>query len=333
MPMFPLLRVRLTLILLFGLPAATRADLYCPQPHVNLGEVRGGVQLAHSFRLVNRGNRPVMITELRPGCGCLKPKVRQLFHAPGAESLLLVEGNTLGQAAGPHTWKLDVFHCTEGGEVEQLTLQVSAFVVTEMTIQPASLTLFIQGAASEEVVLTDLRDRPLNLVAVRTSSPHMQAVAASPSRNAQGRQQYRIRVEVAASLPEGRHEESLEIYTDDALYRHLTVPVIVIKRAPSRLSAQPERVRWNPASAQPLPARQVRIRDRDDEKVVVERVTSDHAAVHCRWASGPDNQATVRIEVDRSRLGEAPLETAVQVYVSSPVREVVVVPVAVAKED
>src|SRR5690242_17786480 len=158
-------------------PAAA-AGLHVLEPAVDAGEVRSGAPLAHRFAFVNDGPAPVVLTEVRAGCGCLTPRLEPagtaLPHAylPGERGALLVDINTLDQAPGPHTWHVTVRYRTTD-EDHEADLQLSGRVVTEVAVRPASLTLFADAAVGHEIVLTDLRSHPLAVTAVRGSAPQV----------------------------------------------------------------------------------------------------------------------------------------------------------------
>ena len=48
-------------------------------------------------------------------------------------------------------------------------------LATEVTLQPAALTLIADGPVSQEVLLTDLRSNPLTLRGLTTSAPYLRA--------------------------------------------------------------------------------------------------------------------------------------------------------------
>src|SRR5262249_22627810 len=231
----------LTAAVLAGMPSAARADLRFLGPVVDVGEVRSGVPLSHPFAFVNDGPGVAEITEVRPGCGCLMPRLPQRRVGPGEHGVVHADLNTLGQSAGPHTWRLHVrYRCGPAeGEAE---LTVTARVVTEVTVQPAALTVFAGGAVSQEVVLTELRPQPLTVTEVRASSPRPQCRRGEPGRDALGNWCRAVQVAVAEDCPEGRHDEFLDLYTTDPSYRHLRVPVTVVKRLRSRLAVTPGEV-------------------------------------------------------------------------------------------
>ena len=56
-------------------PKPVRAELECTQPVVDKGEVKSGQPFSHRFTIANRGPGVVEITDVRPSCGCLGPKL------------------------------------------------------------------------------------------------------------------------------------------------------------------------------------------------------------------------------------------------------------------
>jgi hypothetical protein len=98
----------------------------------------------------------------------------------------------------------------------------------------------------------------------------------------------------------------------------------VIKRDGNSCVATPSEVEL---SAGP---RLVRLADHQGRGVVVESVQSDDPAVACPWAPGPENQATLKMELDRSRWNGEGLDTQVRVQMSRPVREILTIRVRVA---
>jgi hypothetical protein len=311
--------------MLLATPAA-RADLRFAQPRADAGQVFCGAALTHSFAFVNQGPEPVTITDLRASCGCTTPCLSQRTSQPGEPGELRLDVNTLSQAPGPHTWRVQV--CARSGDTStEATLELTATVVTEVRVEPAAVTVFTDGAVGQEVVVTDLRPQPFSVIAVRATAAALTPRLGDAYRDADGHWARKIQVDVAGDCPEGRHEEVLGIYTDDARYRELQVPVTIIKRPRTQLSATPSQVMLTAPPGQPVPARIVLVRDRDNQPVVVDRVEADDPAVVCHWAAGPDAMATVKIQVDRHRVATDGLHTLVHVHISKPVEQTLSIPV------
>src|SRR5690242_14036864 len=115
------------LLLLLGVTRAG-AELECPQPHFDKGEVRSGVPLSHTFRITNQGPEVIEITDVRPSCGCLAPELRQRRLQPGESSELLLEVNTLTQPAGANNWRVTLRY-QMGREQRELPLFLAARIV------------------------------------------------------------------------------------------------------------------------------------------------------------------------------------------------------------
>lgn len=312
-----------------ALTPALRAELRFTQPVVNVGVVRTGTALAQRFSFVNAGARPVEITDAKTDCGCLVPKLDKRTFQPGEEGELRVEVNTLSQPAGPHTWTVHVRGTTDGVAFE-MPLQLSAELLTEITVQPPLLAVFTNQAVSHEIRVTDQRPKALTVTAVRASSERLRPRVVDLCRDEKGRQVTKIRLDVSADYADGRHDEAIAIYTDDPAYPELRVPVTVVKRSKQRLAATPAEVTLVAAKGQPIPSRIVLIRDNEGQGVVVEKVAADDPAVVCKWAAGPDALATVKLAVDRGKLRGDTLQTNVHVYLSQPRPDVLTIPLRLA---
>jgi hypothetical protein len=298
---------------------AARAELRFDATSVNLGEIRAGVPLAHQFRLANAGAGAIEITEVRPGCGCLKPKLTHLRYSPGERGDIAFEVHTLGQAAGPHTWQMTVYY-RDGEQLREQVLQVTADVVTEVSVQPAAVTLVGDGPLAHELTLTDLRPRPLAVTGVETTAPWLTARPGALRPDAFGHHTAKVALEVGPACPVGRHAETVVLRTDDALYAELKVTVTVVKREARRVSVTPGEVVLGDVP------RLVRLADAQGQPVVVESVSCDQPGVKCQAAQGPDNQATVRVQLDRAAAAPSGQAT-VRVQLSGPVREVMTIAV------
>jgi hypothetical protein len=303
-----------------------RADLHFPEPVADAGTVQSGAALVRRFSCINRGTDTAEITELRPSCGCVTPRLGRWHVKPGEEVGLDLDVNTLSQEPGEHTWSLQVqYRCD--GETRSCTLRLSARIVTEVSVQPAALTVFAGQAVAHELTLTDQRPHPLEIAEVRTSSPRLQGRVTGQSRDGGGHRVRTVSLEVDADYPEGRHEEVVDILTDDPDYRDLKVPVTVVKRARQRLAASPDQVTLRAPAGQAMPSRLVVVRDGGNEPVVVEGVETDDPALVCQWASGPNRLATVRIGVRREAVTAGEAHGVVRVHISKPVRETLTIPV------
>jgi hypothetical protein len=211
------------------LPAAANADLQFEKHRVDVGDVHASLPIRYQFAFVNNGSSTVEIVEVRPSCGCLKPSLKERTFAPAQKGEIPLEIHTLGQAAGPHDWQLTVIY-RDGDKTCQQVMQVTATVVTEVSVQPSSLTVVTSGAIAHELLIADQRPAPLKIVRIESTSPNVKAVAQPLTASDFGGFSAKIKVTVTEEMSTGRHEETLVIYTDDPVYGELRVPVTVVKQ-------------------------------------------------------------------------------------------------------
>ncbi len=301
-----------------------RAELRCDEPTVDLGRVKAGQPVTHRFTLINRGPEAVEITNVQPGCGCLRPQLAERRLRPGDAAVLLIGVNTLTTPAGPNAWRVEVFY-TAAGKPSQLTVVLHATVVTEITVRPAALILHTSSCVGHDVTVSDGRPHPLAITSVRTTAPLLQASLREPRRDDDGSLVQTVHVEVSGGFPEGRHDETVQIFTADPEYPVLRVPVTVVKESRAAVSASPAEVTFEGAG--PLPARVVLLRGSDGLAVEVASVECSEPCVHCTFAKGPGDMATLRVRVDRARVPPDGLHATLRVHLASPSGGEAVLPV------
>jgi hypothetical protein len=309
-----------------------RADLRFEAPFAQVGTVRAGPLLVHRFACINDGADPVEITGTRGSCGCLKPHLSRTTVPPGERAEVVLEVNTLSQAAGPHTWTVRVTY-QSGNTTFEIPLQLSARLVTELMVQPASLVIFADRSTSHQVVITDSRPQPLAVTAVRASSPKLDAQATEPVQDGRGRWVRAITLRIADDYPDGRHDEVLQVFSDDPAYRTIGIPVTVIRRSQEHVTVSPSAVQLTAAKGQPFPARVILIRANGDEGVQIESVLTDDPAVTCQWAQGPGVMATLKVRVNHEFVHGHSLHSTVTVHLRRPAPEVLTIPVTCTEQE
>ncbi len=306
--------------------SAARAELHCEQPAVKTGEVRSGTALTHRFALINNGTETIEILDIKPSCGCLTPRTDRRVYAPGARGNLLLEINTLTQAAGPQSWRATVRY-REGREERELELQLAATIVTEVSINPPTLVLYTSSAIAHELTLTDRRARPMQVTSVEPSSPQLRARLGEWKHNDDGQNVRTVALEVLPDFPEGRHDEVIQIFTSDPEYRELKIPVTIVKRPKQTVSASPDVLAVSSAAGEPIPSRIVLLRAPDDLDVLVERVECDTPAVSWQTSAGPGHRATLKIQIDRTKVAGDALKANFRVVLKQPAGQTVTVPI------
>ncbi len=301
-----------------------RADLRCAEAVVSLGSVKAGQPLSRRFTLINAGHDEVQITAVQPSCGCLKPRLEERRLRPGDSAVLVLEVNTLTAPAGPNSWRVQTMY-TAGGQLLEITVELRATVVSEITVQPAALVLQTESSLGSDIVLTDARSTPLTVTGVRTTAPFLRASVTEPRVDANGRRVQVVHVDAESGVPDGRHDEMLQIYSSDPDYKELRVPVTVVKQSRQSVVANPAEVSIQLGSG-PVPARVVLLRA-PGQAVEVKQIECDDPAVRCTHARGPGDMSTLRVQIDRSKISADGLHTTLRVRLALPSVETLTIPV------
>src|SRR5262249_28444472 len=136
-----------------------------------------------------------------------------------------------------------------------------------------------------------------------------------------------VHLRVTEDVPQGAHEETLSIFTNDPAYPEIRVPVSVMKRPRQRVTAVPSRLDLTADAGSLSFTRTILIRDRENQEVTVEAVSSESPAVTCQWARGPGAMSTVKIKVDANSIHEKRWQTILRIQVAKPVPGTLQIPV------
>jgi hypothetical protein len=318
------------LLLILAPVGVVRAELTCSGTTYEAGQVSTGTVIRRNFMLVNQGRSTIEVTEVKPGCGCLRPHLNQSTIDPGQQSTLTLEINTLTQAAGPNLWRT-VVHYEENGIPAELTVYVRATLEAVVSVSPATLIIHTQKAARGEFVLSEHYETPLTIRGAVAVSPHVRATCGTPTRQG-GVWKRTISLEVLPSMPEGRHDDMIRLMTGDAWSSDLSVPFTVVKRSPGRVEASPSTLAVMVQGEAALPSRIVLLSSGEGKPVVIENVDTSHSFIRCTWAQGPGERATIRVVFDRDKMpvGQS-FDASIYVHVREPMQQVVTIPVHVTR--
>lgn len=197
-------------------------------PQIHLGAVKAGQMFERKVRVTNQSRSPLRIREIKSSCGCLAPKVQPEVLQPDQSAELLLRINSLSAHPGPQAWRVTLW-AESNGVAQPQEMLLSAEVEQELVISPASVTLYGNRRATEHVFrLTDRRPRKLRLLKVDATSPLIRAKVSDSSEEANGG--FQVHATVEPGFPEGRHDEQIVLYTDDAEYAQLRIPVTIIRK-------------------------------------------------------------------------------------------------------
>lgn len=89
----------------------------------DFGKVKEGDVLEVSFRFKNTGEKNLIISNVRPGCGCTDPKKPDEPIAPGKEGVIKAKFNSKGQHIGENVKFITVTANTKPSPITELSFK------------------------------------------------------------------------------------------------------------------------------------------------------------------------------------------------------------------
>ena len=89
----------------------------------DVGKVKKGQEAEVSWRLKNVGDKPLVIAQVTPGCGCTVAEKPEEPIMPGGEATIRAKFNSSGQHEGEHRKNLSVTANTKNTTNYQLTFR------------------------------------------------------------------------------------------------------------------------------------------------------------------------------------------------------------------
>jgi len=300
------------------------SHLICTQPVVDKGRCKAGVVLSHTFELKNVGQELLVIRRVESACGCIKLAVGAQELRGGEITALTVEIATLTQPDGLQRWPIRLYYQSPSDEKaareRTLELAIQARIVREVDIQPSRLVISTRGATKHTITITDHRPRTFTIRRISSVSPF---VTATILKHADSR--HEIMVQVQDQLPEGEHDGSVSIWTDDAEYREIRIPVLILRQPNKQVVWTPDEVIFYLQSGQPS-SQLVQIRSLTAEPVRIVNAVSDHPAVQVKFPQESRRMTAVRISVSPATVSTSGT-ALVRVELSKPRAETLLIPI------
>ncbi len=146
------------------------------------GRVSFGETVVEEFVFKNKGDRPLIIEELRSDCGCTKAVRGSREVPPQGQSKIVASFDTTGLRAGRKEKKVFVHSNDPERPVVKLTLL--ADVVKEIYVQPPTLqqVLGSNEAASFEAKITNSSKKPLQVKGLDRTQAESADIRLEPDR-------------------------------------------------------------------------------------------------------------------------------------------------------
>lgn len=218
----------------------SRDSLAFEQYLVNLGSPPPRSEYLARFAFRNVGSQPLKISELKPSCGCLNPRLERKEFAPGEGGEFFLRVRAANEKPGPHQYTCQVLY--DDGQPREAEVRFKISLPEErVEIRPRSLIVyqFNNQPTTREIMITDFRaapeDRPLarlELLEATCTLKWVEVAIGEAQFDEIGQRQQRVIVTIT-DVPPGTHDGTILVRTNIAEYAELRVPLRVDGLSPS----------------------------------------------------------------------------------------------------
>lgn len=266
----------LPLVLLLLLPSLSVAELKFEPATVDLGDVKTGQVFPKTAKVTNLGRQKITIRELKSTCGCIRPTFKPNELDPDGVGTLELTINTLGSNPGPNVYRIQIRY-QEGSREAESTFLVTAHVRQEVTVNPATLTVFGDRLVKQKLEVKDKRNVPLKIKKAEGTHPNIVATVEPLPPGASLETAGVVTLEIKPGWQPGRHEHDVVLYTNDEQNPVLRVQVSIVSRPKSRFAASPILVTLSSQSEANASLEQRKVVLRDTQFTGVQQASTDAA--------------------------------------------------------
>lgn len=219
-----------------------------PSLSYDFGSVEQGSKVVHRFTVRNAGTAPLTLTRLSLSGRGMTAKMKPAL-SPGEEAALTIEWDT-ASVKGAVEGKA-VLEVNDPAKPE-ITFVLTGIVKEAIEFRPyqAVFASIYRGEAGHRSVRIAInRERPLVISRLEQQGDHFRAII----KPVEPGKLYELQVMVPATIPPGRYQEAVFLYTDDPKLPRIMVPVNVLVK--SDLYASPEVVDFGRVSLRELAAK------------------------------------------------------------------------------
>jgi hypothetical protein len=206
-----------------------RPALAFRQYAVDLGPIQPMGESRATFVFMNRGSSPVDISEVRPSCSCLQPRVDIRHFEPGEEGRIVLRIQPANETPGRKELFADVLYNDPEPREVRLTFKLD-IPQRQMTVTPPALIVF-HPAGSDETVATftvaDGRKKTFEILDATANSDLVSPVIGERKVSPTGEWSQTVQVTIPGELPKGKNQVLLRIRTSDLDYPELRVPMML----------------------------------------------------------------------------------------------------------
>jgi hypothetical protein len=224
--------LRYVFVLVLGLActgtatASTWADSLFDDLSRDFGTVPKGPTLVHPFRLVNKTNGPVRISNVRPSCGCTSARALATDLAPGQETVIMVQMDTRRFS---NTRAVTIFVTFDQPHFDEVRLWVQANSRDDISVLPESFAFgrIKRGTAPvADGTMTFLGNPNWQILGTSCDSNYVKT-SYQLIRREGGEVAYKLSATMRSDAPAGKWFTDVWVQTNNPMSPRIRVPLTV----------------------------------------------------------------------------------------------------------
>lgn len=156
---------------------ASKADIQFIEDSHDFGNIKEGTQATYEFKFTNTGTEPLILSDVRPSCGCTTPEWTREPIAPGATGVIKAIFNSNGRP-GSFNKSITVTSNAASGQ-KVITFRGFVEAATQPTEQTTPTTPVVDQPAPASVTPPTPAAKPAS-----TAKKNMKFVKPAPNKSA-----------------------------------------------------------------------------------------------------------------------------------------------------
>ena len=239
--------------------------IVCDQPTFDFGSRDASEVVSHTFELKNTGTSDLVITAVRPACGCTTAQLDKSVIPPGETSKLGAQLSLTGR--GGEIQKPILIESNDPAN-PALQLTFKGVVGADFEFSPSLLTLrkdSPESAATASTVLKSLKNEPFEILNAKSESGKLKVRWDKfPNENA-----FQITANLDERFQPGQYSDKIVLETNHPNRKQLEIGVIIIVPAP--ISVAPLKIVLDSSATDPI-SRTIILKHSANETLQIDKI-------------------------------------------------------------
>lgn len=244
----------------------------CEEPIFDFGSRDASEVVEHTFELKNTGTSDLVISAVRPACGCTTAQVEKTVITPGETSNL---GAQLSLAGRSGEIQKPILIESNDPQNSSIQLAIKGIVWADFECNPSLLTLrkdSPEAPASGSLILKSLKNWPLEILEAKSESGKLKIRWDKFSdENA-----FQITANLEERFQPGQYGDKIVLETNHATRKQLEINVIII--VPTPISVAPVKIVLDAGASEPV-SKTIILKNPANEALQIEKIEAPEASM------------------------------------------------------